>query len=194
MPRGLGIAQRRMLFTLAQIEVGAAEDAAEQQQPYRSPRRLSLQDLAWATFLPDRQSRPGGRNHFSGRQWLYGHSAVGRELVRFNPSRAILGLEARGFVVRDRSIRLQNLALTREGFAEARRLGAVPDSEIVDLDRVAANWQDDVWLGPDLTRSEGLLRAIGGLQPIDRRKAAGKKSAENRAVMREWLKQQAETG
>lgn len=71
------------------------------------------------------------------------------DLQRFHPSRAIVGLERRGFVLRDDYHRLVNLALTREGFAEARRLGGVPDSEIVDLDRVQANWRepDDFLLG-----------------------------------------------
>jgi hypothetical protein len=81
------------------------------------------------------------------------------ELQRFNPSRAILGLEQRGFVLRDHYWRHANLALTVEGFAEARRLGGVTDSEIVDLDRVAANWRDpaDFALGiDDLWRDDGL--------------------------------------
>jgi hypothetical protein len=63
------------------------------------------------------------------------------DIKRFNPSRAILGLERRGFVVRDHYWRHANLALTVEGFGEARRLGGVRASEIVDLDRVAANWR-----------------------------------------------------
>lgn len=65
-----------------------------------------------------------------------------RALQRFNPSRAIVGLERHGFVLRDHYCRTNNLALTMEGFAEARRLGGVPDSEIVDLDRVQANWRE----------------------------------------------------
>jgi hypothetical protein len=72
-------------------------------------------------------------------------------LERFNPSRAILGLERRGFVLRDRHRRHANLCLTAEGFAEARRLG-LRDSEIVDLDQVAANWRepDDFHLGEEI--------------------------------------------
>lgn len=71
------------------------------------------------------------------------------ELQRFNPSRAIAGLEKRGFVLRDRSRRINNLALTVKGFAEARRLGGVRASELVDLDQVQANWRepDDFFLG-----------------------------------------------
>jgi hypothetical protein len=71
------------------------------------------------------------------------------ERQRFHPSRAIVGLERRGFVLRDNYHRFVNLALTVAGFAEARRLGGVPDSEIVDLDRVQANWRepDDFLLG-----------------------------------------------
>ena len=71
------------------------------------------------------------------------------ELQRFNPSRTIVGLERRGFVLRDRYRRIDNLALTVAGFVEARRLGGVAESEIVDLDRVQASWRepDDFWLG-----------------------------------------------
>jgi hypothetical protein len=139
-----------MLFALARHEVAAAETAAQEQRPYRSPHRWSLQNLAWATFLPDEPARP----------WL------ARALVRFNPSRAILGLEARGFVLRDRGIRHLNLALTRQGFAEARRLGGVPESEIVDLDRVTENWLATIILGPDPVPSSEVWRAIyGGIDP-----------------------------
>ena len=72
-----------------------------------------------------------------------------RDRQRFHPSRAIVGLERRGFVRRAHYHRINNLALTVEGFAEARRLGGVPDSAIIDLDRVAANWRepDEFMLG-----------------------------------------------
>ena len=76
-------------------------------------------------------------------------SPTNYELQRFHPSRAIVGLERHGFVLRDHHYRIKNLALTVAGFAEARRLVGVPNSEIVDLDRVQANWRepDDFWLG-----------------------------------------------
>jgi hypothetical protein len=137
-----------MLFCLADHEVGLAERAAELQRPYRSPNRWSLKQLAWTTFLPDMPPP-------SKQQYAY---VIDHALVRFNPSRAILGLEQRGFVKRDHYSRHRNLALTVEGFAEARRLGGVTDSEIVDLDRVAANWRDpaDFALGlDDLWRDDG---------------------------------------
>lgn len=150
MSRGLGLAQRAMLVRLAVHEVATAERAAEMQRPYRSPDRWSLQALAGSTFRPEL--------HFP-RGWKPGQyrSSIALELTRFNPSRAILGLEARGFVLRNHYYRISNLALTREGFAEARRLVAMPSSESVDLDEVEARWRDpeDFWLGP---RLHSLLR------------------------------------
>jgi hypothetical protein len=131
-----------MLFTLANREVWVAEIAARMQRSYRPPDRWSLKRLAWSTFLPDMPGpRPG--------QYAY---VVDHALVRFNPSRAILGLEKRGFVLRDRYRRHANLALTVEGFTEARRLGGVAESEIVDLDRLAADWREtgDFWLGEEI--------------------------------------------
>jgi hypothetical protein len=137
MPRGLGDAQRRMLFTLARREVFVAELAVQMQRNYRPPDRWSLKWLAWRTFKPDMEPA----THWKGWESV--------ALVRFNPSRAILGLERRGFVLRHRYRRHANLALTAEGFAEARRLGGVPESEIADLDRIAERWRepDDFCLG-----------------------------------------------
>jgi hypothetical protein len=95
------------------------------------------------------------------------HRPKDHELQRFNPSRAIAGLEKRGFVLRDRYRRLDNLALTVEGFSEARRLGGVRESEIVDLDQMQANWRrvDDFRLGiSDLWvdwRDDGPPRVVG---------------------------------
>ena len=140
MPRGLGAAQRRMLFTLANREVWVAEIAAQMQRSYRPPDRWSLKGLTWLTFAPEMPPA----------QYWKAYESVA--LVRFNPSRAILGLEQRGFVLRDRYRRHANLALTVEGFAEARRLGGVEESEIVDLDRLAADWREtgDFWLGEEI--------------------------------------------
>ena len=72
-----------------------------------------------------------------------------RDLQRFNPSRALAGLVRGGFVLRGNYCRVRALALTAKGFAEARRLGGVPDSAIVDLDGVQANWRapNDFLLG-----------------------------------------------
>jgi hypothetical protein len=71
------------------------------------------------------------------------------DIQGFNPSRTILGLEKHGLVLRDHYRRFRNLALTRTGFAEARRLGGVEDSEIVDLDRMQDRWRkpDEFLLG-----------------------------------------------
>jgi hypothetical protein len=77
-----------------------------------------------------------------------------RDLERFNPSRAIRGLAERGMVHRDGYRRMNGLALTREGFSEARRLGGVRDSEIVDLDKVQANWRESEDFGLGWKRGE----------------------------------------
>jgi hypothetical protein len=66
-----------------------------------------------------------------------------------------------------------------------QRTEQAAEPEPDDLGRVAENWQDHVWLGPDPVPSENSVRAILGLPPIDHRKEAGKKSAEIRAFMRE---------
>jgi hypothetical protein len=131
-----------MLFTLANREVWVAAIAAQMQRSYRPPDRWSLKSLTWMTFLPDRPPPRKG-------QYAY---VIDNALKRFNPSRAILGLEQRGLVLRDRYRRHANLALTVEGFAEARRLGGVEESEIVDLDRLAADWREtgDFWLGEEI--------------------------------------------
>jgi hypothetical protein len=71
------------------------------------------------------------------------------EIQKLNPGRAINGLEQRGFALRDHCHRKDNIALTVEGFIEARRLGGVRASEIVDLDQAQANWRapEDFLLG-----------------------------------------------
>jgi hypothetical protein len=176
MPRGLGTAQRLMLFRLADHELRLAEAAQERQLPYRSPDRWSLRWLTYSTFYT--QVTAGQRAQYEAWQGTLRRMKAGdkealdhvaflvnisgrlrrpgpdldpsdfepewpgdRELQRFNPSRAIIGLERRGFVERNHYSRFDNLALTPEGFAEARRLGGVRQSEIVDLDRVQANWR-----------------------------------------------------
>jgi hypothetical protein len=73
------------------------------------------------------------------------------ELRRFNPTRTIATLERRGLIARYRYARRDNIALTVQGFAEARRLG-LRDSAVVDLERVAANWRD-----PDARGLEGFM-------------------------------------
>ncbi|MFL5253324.1 MAG: hypothetical protein ACJ8AI_10595 [Rhodopila sp.] len=75
-----------------------------------------------------------------------------REIQRLNPSRAVAGLEQRGFVLCDHHYRHNNVALTVEGFAEARRLGGVRSSEMIDLDRVQARWYDPKDFGLGLSR------------------------------------------
>jgi hypothetical protein len=89
------------------------------------------------------------------------------ELRRFNPSRAIGGLERRGFVLRDEYHRTNNLALTVEGFVEARRLGGVRPSEIVDLDQVQANWcaPIDFRLGRSARHQPCCLECVGLSSP-----------------------------
>jgi hypothetical protein len=94
-----------MLFTLAQREVWMAEIATQMQRTYQPPDRWSLKALTWMTFLPDRPPPRKGRYAY----------VIDNALERFNPSRAILGLEQRGFVLRDRHRRHANLCLTAEG-------------------------------------------------------------------------------
>ena len=174
MSHGLGVMQRSMLFRLARHEIGMAERAAELQRPYRSPDRWSLRSLiysaAYHQVIARQRAAHDGWNAVLA-AWRAGdeanvharlrkpldleptdfqpHRPSDSDLQRFHPSRAIVGLERRGFVLRDRHRRTGNLALTVEGFAEARRLGGLADSEIVDLDRVQANWRelDDFMLG-----------------------------------------------
>ena len=79
---------------------------------------------------------------------------LGKELTR-----SLLGDRrhmAQSVVLRDRYRRRDNLALTVEGFAEARRLGAVRASEIVDLDQMQANWRapQDFFSPFDLCRDD----------------------------------------
>jgi hypothetical protein len=110
------------------------------QRDYQPPDRWSLKWMAWMTFAPEMEPAT---------HWKCWESVA---LVKFNPSRAIVGLERRGFVLRERTRRHANLALTVEGFAEARRLKGVRVSEIVDLDRVAAAWREtrDFALGMEI--------------------------------------------
>jgi hypothetical protein len=166
MGTGLGTAQRQMLVTLARREVWVAEIATQMQRHYRPPDRWSLRGLTWATYRAEITGMQYDRHQIAlaagGNRVI---QAIAQSLVRrrpdpvvpddfaahrpaesdiqmFNPSRAVIGLERRGFVLRDRSRRRANLALTVEGFAEARRLGGVADSEVVDLDQLAANWRE----------------------------------------------------
>jgi hypothetical protein len=60
---------------------------------------------------------------------------------RFNASRVMRGLVSRQLVCRRPfHSRQEGWALTREGFAEARRLGDVAASEIIDLDQLQERW------------------------------------------------------
>jgi hypothetical protein len=169
MSRGFGAIQRAMLFRLAQHEVRIAEMAAELQHPYRSPDRWSLRSLTWSACYRQVAALQWARAETGKAVAAAGGGAAlhaiavtctpmprdlsqvpddfqsyrpsDSELQRFNPSRAIVGLIKRGLVLRDDFCRVLNLALTVEGFAEARRLGGVPDSATVDLDRVQTNWR-----------------------------------------------------
>ena len=142
MARGLGTMQRLMLFRLACHEVQAAEAAAQRQQPYRSPDRWSLADLVYGLYRSSLDAVTARQRTRHGSELeKFRPERLRPELERFHPSRAILGLEQRRLVLRDRSRRHNNLALTPEGFAEARRLGGVPASKVVNLLRVQANWR-----------------------------------------------------
>ena len=65
---------------------------------------------------------------------------------RFNAARIMRGLVSRGFVYRRGlfslvpGYRSEAWVLTAEGFAEARRLGDVAPSEIVDFDQLQERW------------------------------------------------------
>jgi hypothetical protein len=118
-----------MLFALARNEIRLAETAAALGMPYRPPDRWALAPLSVAAFH---------------RRGVVPVSTI----QQLNPGRAIVGLLRPGFVLRDADRQHRNLALTVQGFAEARRLGGVPDSD-VDLDRLAADWRapEDFGLG-----------------------------------------------
>lgn len=62
---------------------------------------------------------------------------------QFNPTRVVRTLVTRGLIHKQRLFRNEALALTREGFVMARRLGAV--SEIVDLDRLQDGWRTELY-------------------------------------------------
>jgi hypothetical protein len=59
---------------------------------------------------------------------------------RFNPSRALRTLSARGLVHRWTHFRTDSITLTRAGFAEALRLDLVRPSEIVVYDWLMVRW------------------------------------------------------
>jgi hypothetical protein len=155
--------QRRMLFRLADHELRVAEAAQVRQLRYRPPDRWSVQELLWSLVETDpgmgaivfghqrslHEMRMQGRRYLEDRgvpppfkeTEFAPHAPNYDELTRFNSSRTVTTLYRRGFVDHYSWRHRYNLALTAEGFAEARRLGGVRQSEIVDLDTVQRNWR-----------------------------------------------------